>query len=262
MAITRAASEAVRALVRDRRPSAVVPAERNVLVEQPGDAEAQRTAEQHAERRTRRRESELLSEAIVRRSNKVTAVTNFEGCSAAVLCCVGCAELGAVNMIAHSLACTGVALIGNVFASSAVWAFGVIQGAVSSQFGAGMNMMVMCWIGRGLQETAIWIARSPEEVNGEWLRYYALMHVVGVLAEIGTNALFARFIGGDIGSHAIWISTLAYYVYHLVAWPFMKRDEEGQLPKLGPYVLKNLLFPLLLWTVPLGCAKPVSDDHP
>ena len=106
---------------------------RSAIVQQPDDAEAQRAAEEQAARRsTHRRESELLSEAIVRRTKKVSALTNFEGCSAAVLCCVGCAELGALNMIAHSLACTGVALIGNVFASGSVWAFGVIQRAISS----------------------------------------------------------------------------------------------------------------------------------
>ena len=94
--ITEAANEAVRALVRDRRPSALVaPAERNAIVQQPDDAEAQPAAdEQAARRRTHRRESEQLSEAIVRQTKKVSALTNFEGCSAAVLCCVGCAELG------------------------------------------------------------------------------------------------------------------------------------------------------------------------
>ena len=255
MAITRAASEAVRALVRDRRPSAVVPAERNVLVHEPDDAEVQRAAEEQAARRTRRRQSEQLSEAIVRQTNKVAVLTNFEGCSAAVLCCVGCAELGAVNMITHSLACTGIALIGNFFASGLVWAFGVIAGAVSSQFGVGMNMMVVCWIGRGFQEASFYVMRTPDELNHEWLRYYALMHVTGTLAEIGTNALFAHFIGGDIGSHAIWISTVSFYVYHLVQWPFEKRDEEGRLPPLGKYVLQMLVFPLVMWTLFVGCVR-------
>ena len=58
-----------------------------------------------------------------------------------------------------------------------------------------MNMMVVCWLGRGVEEAAIWVMRSPEEINREWLRYYALQHVAGILAEIGTNALFAYFIG-------------------------------------------------------------------
>ena len=64
--ITEAANEAVRALVRDRRPSAVVaPAEDNVLVQQPDDAEARRA-------RTSRRRSACTggslcsAEAIVR----------------------------------------------------------------------------------------------------------------------------------------------------------------------------------------------------
>ena len=131
--ITEAANEAVRTLVRDRRPSAVVPAEGDVHVQQPDDADAERAVEEQASRRAERRESEQLSHAIIRQTNRVSAVANCEGCSAVVLCCVGCAELGALNMLAHSLACTGVALVGNVFASGAVWAFGVVQGAVSSQ---------------------------------------------------------------------------------------------------------------------------------
>ena len=77
MAITRAASEAVRALVRDRRPSALVaPAEGNALVQQPDDAEAQRTAEEQTGRRRSQRESEQLSHAIVRQTRKVSAVAN------------------------------------------------------------------------------------------------------------------------------------------------------------------------------------------
>ena len=72
--ITEAANEAVRAFVRERRPSAVVPAEGNALVQQPSDAEAQRAAEELAAQRARRREGELLSDAIVRQTNKVTAV--------------------------------------------------------------------------------------------------------------------------------------------------------------------------------------------
>ena len=41
--------------------------------------------------------------------------------------CVGCAELGAVNMIAHNLACTSIAVIGNIFASGAVWLLSLIH---------------------------------------------------------------------------------------------------------------------------------------
>ena len=101
----------------------------------------------------------------------------------------------------------------------------------------------------------VWVIRTPDEVNREYLRYFALPHVVGILAEIGTNALFAHFIGDDIGSHAIWISSLAYYVYHLVAWPFEERHEEGRLPNLGKFILVHLIFPLVLLTLPLGCAR-------
>ena len=136
-----------------------------------------------------------------------------------------------------------------------MWLFGIIQRGALSQFGAGMNMMVVCWIGRGFSETAIWIMRTPEQVSREWLRYFALMHAVGILAEIGTNALFAHFIGDEIGSHAIWISSFAYYVYHLVQWPFEKRDEQGRLPKLGKYVLVNLVFPIVLCPLPIGCVR-------
>ena len=55
--ITEAANEAVRALVRDRRPSALVaPAERNAIVQQPDDADAWRaTDEQTGRRRSQRR---------------------------------------------------------------------------------------------------------------------------------------------------------------------------------------------------------------
>ena len=133
-----------------------------------------------------------------------------------------------------------------------------IQGAVSSQFGAGVDMMVVCWLGRAFQEAGIWIVRSPDEMNREWLRYYALPHCLGMLAEIGTNALFAHFIGDDSGSHAIWISSFAYYVYHLVQWPFEKRREKGWLPKLWKYVLEMLVYPLVAWTLLVGCVKRES----
>ena len=72
---------------------------------------------------------------------------------------------------------------------------------------------------------------------------------------VGTNALFAHFIGDEIGSHAIWISSFAYYVYHLVQWPFEKRDEDGRRPKPGKYLLTNLIFPLVLWTLTIGCVR-------
>ena len=50
-----------------------------------------------------------------------------------------------------------------------------------------------------------------------------------------------------------WISSLSVYVYHLVHWPFEKRDEEGRLPKIGKYVLETLVYPLNIRTAPVGC---------
>ena len=75
------------------------------------------------------------------------------------------------------------------------------------------------------------------------------------MAEIGTNALLAHIIGDEIGSHAVWISSVGYYVYHVVQWPFEKRDKDGRLPNLGEYVLKMFVFPLVLWTVLIGCVE-------
>ena len=56
-------------------------------------------------------------------------------------------------------------------------------------------MMVLCWVARGFEEVVMWITRVPEEIPYEFMRYFALLHVVGILAEIVTNALCAHFIG-------------------------------------------------------------------
>ena len=84
----KAIAEAVRNVVRERRPTAIATSGRTVpILQQPDDEEA---PQQHAAEKkqtgqqTKRRASEQISEAIVRRSNKVMRLTNFEGCAAVV----------------------------------------------------------------------------------------------------------------------------------------------------------------------------------
>ena len=63
--------------------------------------------------------------------------------------------------------------------------------------------------------------RTPEEVR-EWLRCADARgrHICG-----DRWALFsAHFIDR---SHAIWISFLAYCVYHLVMWPRKRNEPDG-----------------------------------
>ena len=115
-----------------------------------------------------------------------------------------------------------------------------------------MEMAIALWLGRGFFELIIWTARWPERMNREWLRYFALPHAVGTLAEVATHAVVVGKTGGEIGSHAIWMSFVAYYVYHVVMWPLCERDEEGNLPKPGAFLLESLMYPFIMWLVPLG----------
>ena len=69
---------------------------------------------------------------------------------------------------------------------------------------------------------------------------------------MGTNALLVVSMDGDVGSHAIWLGSVALYIGYIADWPFMKGDEAGRLP-LVPYLLENLVFPIVIFLLPLGC---------
>ena len=152
--------------MRARRPSTTAALAPATQTHQP-DEEAEA---REARRRALHSPSAAAATALGRRTEQVMRTTNFECCAMLVMVGVGCGQLGPGRIIQHSAACTGIAVVGSCFACGAVWAFDVLQGEVSGQFSAGMEMMVLAWGMRAFQELAIWVARFPEEMSREFLR--------------------------------------------------------------------------------------------
>ena len=109
---------------------------------------------------------------------------------------------------------------------------------------------------RAFEVLSIWVGRWPEHTSGEWLRDFALPHAFENIVEVGTNALFVFLLGGDIGSHALWISFVAYCVGVEAALVVGYLLKKGRLPSPAKFVklsLKAILnLPLIMWALPLG----------
>ena len=91
----------------------------------------------------------------------------------------------------------------------------------------------MFWGLRAFGELAQWVMIWPEEMSCEWLRGHALPHTIQNLVEVGTNVFFVVLLGsGSIGSHALWISLVAFCVgvsveAVLVSYVLKKEDFQG-----------------------------------
>ena len=239
--------------MRARRPSTTAALAPATQTHQP-DEEAEA---REARRRALHSPSVAAATALGRRTEQVMRTTNFECCAMLVMVGVGCGQLGPGRIIGHSAACTGIAVVGSCFACGAVWAFDVLQGEVSGLFSAGMEMMVMCWGGRAFQELSFWVMRFPEEgMSREWLRSYALPRAIENLVEVGTNAVFVVFLGGAIGSHALWIGVVAYCVGADAAFVVGYLLKKGRLPTPAKFVklsLKAILMgPVIMTVLPVG----------
>ena len=104
----------------------------------------------------------------------------------------------------------------------------------------------LIWHVRLLLELGVWMFRTPETITWEFMRYFALPHVAGIVAEVGTWVWLLFVTNGRIGPQAALIAGFPYYVYHLVAWPFQPH-ENGRLPSCLPWVVQCLVFPLVIY---------------
>ena len=86
----------------------------------------------------------------------------------------------------------------------------------------------------------------PKTITWDFMRYFALPHLVGIVAEVGTWVCLLFVMNGRIGPHAAPIAAFPYYIYHLVAWPFEPR-ENGRLPSCLPWNAQCLVIPVVLY---------------
>ena len=88
--------------------------------------------------------------------------------------------------------------------------------------------------------------KTPKTITWDFMRYFALPHLVGIVAEVGTWVCLLFVTNGRIGPHPALVALFPYYIYHLVAWPFEPR-ENGRLPSCLPWNAQCLVFPVVLY---------------
>ena len=99
--------------------------------------------------------------------------------------------------------------------------------------------------------------KTPKTITWDFMRYFALPHLVGIVAEVGTWVCLLFVTNGRIGPHPALVALFPYYIYHLVAWPFQPR-ENGKLPSCLPWNAQCLVIPVVLY---VSQTERTSQSH-